>query len=252
MPVEYSLYQNGEGGTCLAPAPGTTGNYSPAVLLPQAPCLVSDPFRLTMDVAGLHLELQDTRIAATYSGSPVSALVDGLIVGFLPEAAADTVLIAPAVPIVGGQPVSSILPGGTGCCASRDDRDPGPDGVTMGWWLHFNFVAVPAAFLSTGAPLLASEPPREGPTLAAAAPNPFRDATSVTYSLPAAGRARLRVIDVTGRTVTELVDATRGAGTYHAEWRGTDGAGSAVAPGVYFLRLESQGGARTRRVVLLR
>jgi hypothetical protein len=132
MPVQYSLYSNGEAGTCLAPAPGTTGGYSPAILLPQAPCLVSDPFRMTMDVAGLHLELDDARIAATYSGSPTTALVDGLIVGFLTEAAADTVLIAPAVPFVGGQPISSILPGGTGCCASRDDRDLGPDGADHG------------------------------------------------------------------------------------------------------------------------
>jgi hypothetical protein len=60
------------------------------------------------------------------------------------------------------------------------------------------------------------------------------------------------VVDVTGRTVAELVDATRAGGDHRAEWRGTDGSGSAVAPGVYFLRLEWEGAARTRRVVLLR
>ena len=252
MPVHYSLYENGAGGTCLAPAPGTTGNYSPAILMPQAPCFVSDPFFLTMDVAGLHLELEDARIGATYSGSPVTSLVDGLIIGFLPEAAADTVLISPTVPFVGGQPVSSILPGGTGCCSSRDDRDVGPDGQTVGWWLHFNFVAVPAAFVSTDAPFVAAPTSRERAQLSSAAPNPFRDVTSVTYSLPSTGPARLRVVDVTGRTVSNLVDATRAAGVYRAEWRGTDGSGSVVAPGVYFLRLEWNGSAETRRVVRIR
>lgn len=252
MPVQYSLYENAAGGTCLAPAAGTTGGYSPAILMPQAPCLVSDPFVMTMDVAGLHLVLQDTRIGATYVGAPVTSLVDGLIIGFLPEAAADTVLIAGSVPIVGGQPVSSILPGGTGCCSSRDDRDLGPDGQTMGWWLHFNFVATPASFLSTGAPLVAPAHPGAAPQLALPAPNPFTDRTTVEYSLPAMGEARVRVLDVTGRTVADLVNGTRAAGTYRAEWAGTDAAGSAVTPGVYFLRLEWEGSSRTRRVIRLR
>lgn len=252
MPVEYSVYANGAGGTCLAPAPGTTGGYSPAILTPQAPCFVTEPFRMTMDVAGLHLELESARVAATYVGSPVTDLVDGLIIGFLPEAAADTVLFSPTAPLVGGDPVSSVLPGGAGCCAARDDRDLGPDGVTPGWWLHFNFVAQPASFLSTGAPFVSPARPGEGPALGLAAPNPFTDRTVVEYSLPATGEARLRVLDVTGRAVAELVSATRAAGVYRAEWRGTDAAGSAVAPGIYFLRLDWNGESRTRRVMRLR
>lgn len=253
MPVEYALYHNGAAGTCLAPRPGTTSGYSPAILEPLAPCFVTDPFLMTMDVAGLHLVLESSQIAATYVGAPPTQLVDGLIMGFLPEAAADTVLISSSVPIVGGQPISSILPGGTGCCASGDDRDVGPDGQTTGWWLYFNFVALPAVLAPTAAPFVAPVGTGSaGLALAAARPNPFAGATSVDYSLPATGAVRLRVLDVAGRTVSELVHATRAAGTYRAEWPGTDGQGSAVAPGVYFLRLEWNGSARTRRVIRLR
>jgi hypothetical protein len=43
------------------------------------------------------------------------------------------------VPIVGGQPLSSVLPGGAGNCAAGDDRDV-LDAVT-GWWFYLNYPA---------------------------------------------------------------------------------------------------------------
>lgn len=251
MPVQYSLYANAVSGTCLAPLAGTTGSYSPPIILPQAPCMVSDPFRMTMDVAGLHLELDEARVGATYVGNPPVQLIDGLILGFLPEAAADTVLISTTVPIVGGQPVSSILPGGTGCCSSSDDRDVGPDGLTMGWWLSFNFTALPAAFTATGAPEPAAGA-ANGLRLSRGKPNPFRQRTTLSYTVPSSGPVRIRVLDVAGRTVNDLVRAGRPAGTYSTTWNGVDRTGSPVAPGIYFIRLEFADGARTRRVVRLR
>jgi len=80
------------------------------------------------------------RLAATYVGNPASSLSNGLIVGFLAESTADTILLPPTVPLFGNQPLSVVLPGGTGNCALHDDRDVGPGGA-LGWYFYLNFSA---------------------------------------------------------------------------------------------------------------
>jgi hypothetical protein len=184
-------------------------------------------------------------------GDPAKDLVDGLIYGFLPEAVADSVLISPSIPFVGGQPISSILPGGATCCSSRDERDLGEDGVTVGWWLHFNFVATEVAWLPTGAPVPLT-PVGSGFRLDTAAPNPFRAETSLTFFLPRNGAVRARVHDVTGRLVASLMDGERAAGRHSVGWDGRTADGSAAGPGIYFVRLEWGGESLTQRVVRLR
>jgi flagellar hook assembly protein FlgD len=62
----------------------------------------------------------------------------------------------------------------------------------------------------------------------------------------------LTVYDVLGRRVRTLVKAALPAGTHRVAWSGRDEAGRPVAPGVYFLRLEALGEARTGKVVRLR
>ena len=90
--------------------------------------------------------------------------------------------------------------------------------------------------------------PRPGPhapTLAlTASPNPSRGRTAFAFTLPAAGHARLTVVDVSGRMVATLADGAFAAGEHQARW-------SAAAPaGVYFARLHAPGGvSRVTRVV---
>lgn len=88
--------------------------------------------------------------------------------------------------------------------------------------------------------------------LAQNSPNPFRPATSIAYELLAPGQVTLRVYDVSGRMVRNLVDRYQAAMPYAVVWDGTDDAGHAVASGVYFYRLETPGATQTRRMVLSR
>lgn len=84
-------------------------------------------------------------------------------------------------------------------------------------------------------------------------PNPFNPRTNICYELPDACTVSLRVHDVSGRVVSELVrNEWREAGPHAVVWRGTDGAGRHVASGVYFLRLETEGRTVERKTVLLR
>lgn len=84
-----------------------------------------------------------------------------------------------------------------------------------------------------------SETP-DGFALDEAYPNPFNPATNVTFRIPPAGHgeaATLRVFGVNGQHVATLMSAPASAGTYRADWDGTDDTGRAVASGQYFLHL---------------
>ena len=59
--------------------------------------------------------------------------------GFVSETDADNTILPAGLPIIGGLPLSALLPGGTGNCAAHDDRDM-LEGV-RGWWFYLNFSA---------------------------------------------------------------------------------------------------------------
>jgi hypothetical protein len=68
-------------------------------------------------------------------------------------------------------------------------------------------------------------------------PNPFNPSTTISFTLPSAGSARLSVYDITGRKVRELVNGQMGAGVHSVVWDGRDEGGNAVSSGLYFSRL---------------
>lgn len=77
--------------------------------------------------------------------------------------------------------------------------------------------------------------------LAGVHPNPFNPSTTVRFELARAGRAQVRVYDLSGRLVRALVDETREAGRQQATWDGLDDAGQPAASGVYLVRLSADG-----------
>lgn len=131
-------------GICSQALAGTTGGYSPPVPTVAAPCFASQPQTLVLDLLGVPVELQQAQIAATFAGDPVSDLTPGLLQGFLSESDADALLLPAELPIIGGQPLSVLLPGGSGNCAAGDDRDL-LDGVP-GWWFYLEMQATTVPF----------------------------------------------------------------------------------------------------------
>ncbi len=128
-------------GSCLAALTGTIGApaYTPAITTPSGPCYVSAPVTVTISLGGIPVVLRDARIAATYVGNPATNTTNGLLRGFISEADANTTIIPMSFPLVGGMPLSALLPGGMGNCSSRDDRDM--NGTVRGWWFYLNFTA---------------------------------------------------------------------------------------------------------------
>ena len=106
----------------------------------------------------------------------------------------------------------------------------------------FTTVAVP---VDTGAPI---------PELAFGncGPSPFRREVRLAYRVPRAGRVRITIHDLQGRSMGTLVDGLVPAGTDAATWDGRDRAGRDVHGGVYFVRLECGGVARSRRITRIR
>ncbi len=112
-------------------------------------------------------------------------------------------------------------------------------------------VRPPGATVGADPPVVVSQAP--GVRLRAAAPNPFRSTTSLTYELDAGGPVWLTIYDATGRTVRALVDgAVHAAGPHSASWDGRDARGRDLPAGIYFQRLRTQGGSATQRLVRLR
>lgn len=83
-------------------------------------------------------------------------------------------------------------------------------------------------------------------------PNPFNPSTTIRYRVASAGRVHMQVFDAAGRRVRVLVDEEQAAGNHDVQFDGRDEAGSTVASGVYFYRLDAGGVTQTRKMVLLK
>jgi len=82
--------------------------------------------------------------------------------------------------------------------------------------------------------------------------NPVRGNAALNFTLPQPGTVHLHLLDVTGHVVRTLVDGSMSAGPHTASWNGRDNAGRSLPSGVYFARLEAEGGSIVRRVLMMR
>jgi hypothetical protein len=84
-------------------------------------------------------------------------------------------------------------------------------------------------------------------------PNPFNSTTFIPYDLRESQHITLRVHNVMGQLVQTLVDGWIESGSRRAVWSGQDQATGQPAPsGVYFLRLQGETFAETRKILFLK
>jgi hypothetical protein len=82
-------------------------------------------------------------------------------------------------------------------------------------------------------------------------PNPFRSGTEIRLYLGEPGPVRLTIHDAAGQRVATLSDDAHDAGEIAFHWDGHDQAGREVAPGVYYVRLQSVRRIESRPLVRL-
>jgi len=91
-----------------------------------------------------------------------------------------------------------------------------------------------------------------GPQLAQSFPNPAGDITSIRFTMPKDGTARLTIEDVAGRRIATLVDQVISAGQHEVTWNRRMANGQKAAAGVYFYRLTVNGQTSAPRRLVLR
>jgi hypothetical protein len=97
----------------------------------------------------------------------------------------------------------------------------------------------------------AGEAPALATRLVGAAPNPTPGSVRVDFELARAERVEMAVMDVAGRTVTEIAARDWPRGKWSERWSGRDAAGRSVPAGVYWVRMSLAGGREVGRQKIL-
>jgi hypothetical protein len=113
---------------------------------------------------------------------------------------------------------------------------------------HYNALTV--AWDSGGTAIAEGPASRPSATLALSAePNPASRVVNVSYALPRAGSVALKLYDVTGTAVATLYQGNASAGAHTLSFSRLQSA-SRIPDGVYLLRLESDSGNTTHKLIL--
>ena len=68
-------------------------------------------------------------------------------------------------------------------------------------------------------------------------PNPFSYHTQINYLVPEDGFVNMRIFDLKGIEVNNLINTNNEAGKHTINWNGTDSMGRMLKPGIYLLQL---------------
>jgi len=107
-------------------------------------------------------------------------------------------------------------------------------------------------FSPTARVLLPGSAPEAKESFLAARPNPMNPATTIEFSLPRTGPARLDVFAASGRHVARLLEADAATGAVRVEWDGRDARGEPAPSGLYFVRLETADRVLTTKITIVR
>jgi hypothetical protein len=78
-------------------------------------------------------------------------------------------------------------------------------------------------------------------------PNPFNPATVFSFDLPSRSHVSLKVFDLLGKEVSNIVSGELGAGHYSRQWNA-----AGMPSGAYFYRLQAGSINETKKLILLK
>jgi hypothetical protein len=83
-------------------------------------------------------------------------------------------------------------------------------------------------------------------------PNPFNPSTRIAFELSTAGRTTLKLYNLRGQQVCELLNSQLAAGAHELQFDGRDATGKTLSSGIYFLALQQGGKSQSLKLVLLK
>jgi len=83
-------------------------------------------------------------------------------------------------------------------------------------------------------------------------PNPFVPETTIEYSLAESCPVTLKIYNLSGQLIKNLVDEYQDAGHHKIIWHGVNDARQKVASGVYFYRIKAGDFVSTKKMVVLK
>ena len=78
-------------------------------------------------------------------------------------------------------------------------------------------------------------------------PNPFNPETKIDFQLPADGKVSIKLYDISGKEVMQLLNEQKNAGYYSLKLNG-----SALSSGIYFYTIESGNFVNTKKLMLVK
>ncbi len=78
-------------------------------------------------------------------------------------------------------------------------------------------------------------------------PNPFNPSTTISFTIPSSQMVELKIYDMLGREIAELINEYRQTGSYSAQFNA-----SHLASGIYFYKLKAGNYVQTKKLILLK
>ena len=78
-------------------------------------------------------------------------------------------------------------------------------------------------------------------------PNPFNPTTNIIFHLPKSGNVTIKIFDITGKLVSELLNSELEAGSHNIDWNASD-----YPSGVYFYKITAGNFTSVKKMMLVK
>ena len=83
-------------------------------------------------------------------------------------------------------------------------------------------------------------------------PNPFNPATTIQYELGKSSNVSIKIYDILGREVRELVNEFKAVGSHKAIWDGKNNIGIELSSGMYFYTLTAGNNIESKKMLMIK
>ena len=83
-------------------------------------------------------------------------------------------------------------------------------------------------------------------------PNPFNPNTEIKFALPHSSNVQLKIFDILGREVAELVNENYSAGSYTVSWNGKNNSGVQMPSGIYIYTIRANEFSSSKKMMLIK